>query len=565
LAIRILPDEVASAIAAGEVVERPESVVKELIENAIDAAAKRIQITIEQGGKKLIEVIDDGVGIPAQDVPLAIARHATSKLSSTEDLYKIQTLGFRGEALSSMGAVSHLEILTHFSGENLGTRLSVSGGKISPPTAIGAPIGTTVRVRDLFFNIPVRLKFLKSEATERRRIRALVSRYALAYSKVSFTLMQGSRKSLQTTGNGDRREILASMFGVEVAKSMITLPDPIKSPIRVTGFISPPAVHRGSRRGITLFVQGRWIQDPSLSAAVLQAYHGLLMVGRFPLATVLIDLPPEDVDVNVHPAKGEVRFKEPNKIFTVVQRTIRATLLHQVQPPELEINRAWNLKDTPQPQTVSHAEDSKVEPINPQRIIPNFEVPILRSVGQVGAAYLVAEGPDGIYLIDQHAAHERVLFEALMQRWKAGEIESQHLLAPLNIDLNHDEAALLNEQLAAVQSLGFDIEHFGGDSFRLRAVPAILSNSDPQETLRTVVEDFEEDEGEFAAEVEARLAARVCKRAAIKSGQILSLQEQRQLLSDLEHCESPRTCPHGRPTMIYLSVDVLERQFGRRG
>ena len=565
MAIRILSDEVASAIAAGEMVERPESIVKELIENAIDAQATRIQITLEQGGKSLIEVIDDGIGIPADEVHLAIARHATSKLTTTEDLYKIQTLGFRGEALSSIGAVSNMEILTHSSGEELGTRLAVSGGSAEPPTAVGVPIGTTVRVQDLFFNIPVRLKFLKSEATERRRIRALVSRYALAYPKVSFTLRQGTRKSLQTTGNGDRREVLAAMFGVEVARSMIALPDPINSPIRVTGFISPPAVHRGSRRGITLFVQGRWIQDPSLSAAVLQAYHGLLMVGRFPLAVVLIQMPPDEVDVNVHPAKGEVRFKEPNKVFTVVQRTLRATLLHQVQPPELEIKRDWNLKVTPKVQPFWHADNADVGQINPQRKISNLEVPILRSVGQVGAAYLVAEGPDGIYLIDQHAAHERVLFEALMQRYNQGEIESQRLLTPINIEMNHDESALLNDQLGAVQSLGFDVEHFGGDSFRLRAVPAILSSSDPQDTLRSIVEAFEEDEAHFVAEVESRLAARVCKRAAIKSGQILSLQEQRQLLNDLEACDSPRTCPHGRPTMIHLSVDALERQFGRRG
>lgn len=565
MAIRILSDEVASAIAAGEMVERPESIVKELIENAIDAQATRIQITLEHGGKSLIEVIDDGIGIPADEVHLAIARHATSKLTTTEDLYQIQTLGFRGEALSSIGAVSNMEILTHSSGEELGTRLAVSGGSAKPPTAVGAPIGTTVRVQDLFFNIPARLKFLKSEATERRRIRALVSRYALAYPKVSFTLIQGTRRSLRTTGNGDRREVLAAMFGVEVARSMIALPDPINSPIRVTGFISPPAVHRGSRRGITLFVQGRWIQDPSLSAAVLQAYHGLLMVGRFPLAVVLIQMPPEEVDVNVHPAKGEVRFKEPNKVFTVVQRTLRATLLHQVQPPELEIKRDWNLKDTPKVQPVWHADNVDVGQVNPQRKILNLEVPILRSVGQVGAAYLVAEGPDGIYLIDQHAAHERVLFEALMQRYNQGEIESQRLLTPINIEMNHDESVLLNDQLGAVQSLGFDVEHFGGDSFRLRAVPAILSSSDPQDTLRSIVETFEEDEAHFVAEVEARLAARVCKRAAIKSGQILSLQEQRQLLNDLEACDSPRTCPHGRPTMIHLSVDALERQFGRRG
>lgn len=570
--IRVLPESVASAIAAGEVVERPESVVKELVENAIDANATRIQITIETGGRQLIEVIDDGIGIASDEVALSVARHATSKMATKEDLFNIRTLGFRGEALSSIASVAHLEIVSHSQSEDVGTKLIVSAAKTVDQKSIGAPPGTTVRVRDLFFNVPARLKFLKTEITERRRISKLVSRYALAYPNISFQLKLEGKTRFTSSGNGDRREILASALGLDVAKDMILIDETEGSGIKVSGFISSPSIHRGSRREITLFVQGRWVQDSSLSAAVVQAYHGLLMVGRYPLAVLFLNLPPDVVDVNVHPAKAEVRFQDPGTVFTVVQRVIRGTLLGQSAPPQLEEETNWKPFDrSPASESIDpHWEIAHTVGIDPQRHlaqkpIRSMEVPLLRSIGQVGTAYLVAEGPDGVYLIDQHAAHERVLFESMMRSLGEGVIESQALLEPLTIRLEHSEAEFVESQIEILQSLGFDVELFGKETFRIRAVPELVSNTDPLTSFRSVVDELEEDEKPLEGEKEARIAARVCKSAAIKSGQVLSLEEQRNLLRDLEACDSPRTCPHGRPTMIHISVQSLERQFGRRG
>lgn len=570
--IRILSEEVASKIAAGEIIERPESVVKELIENALDADAKRIQIAIERGGRKLIEVIDDGCGIPAQEIPLVVERHATSKLLTEEDLFAIQTLGFRGEALTSISAVSRMELISRTKSEDVATRLQVTGSKADVPQPIGAPPGTVVRVRDLFFNMPARLKFLKSENTERRRINTLVSRYAIAYPDVSFQLTQEGRSAFHTTGSGQRREVLASVFGVEIAKNMIRLPDTVESPIQVNGYVSPPSVHRGTRREIIFFVQGRWIHDPSLSAAVVQAYHGLLMVGRYPLAVILMHMPPDVVDVNVHPAKAEVRFQDPQKIFTVVQRAIRGTLLGQITEPPVRFESSWWQRDSIESHKLidpSWSMDRQLpmdhRPEVIQAVLSDTKVPLLRPVGQVGATYLVAEGPDGLYLIDQHAAHERVLYEAMMKAHEEGKVESQQLLEAINVEMTREEASTLGESLDSMKAIGFEIEPFGRDTFRIRAVPAMLSKVDPEQSLMAVVEKLEEDESPLKGEIEARIIARVCKRAAVKAGQVLSLEEQRKLIQDLEACEMPRTCPHGRPTMIHLSVDALEKQFGRRG
>jgi DNA mismatch repair protein MutL len=570
--IRILPEEVASAIAAGEVIERPESVVKELIENSLDACAKRIQISIEKGGRKLIEVIDDGIGIHAREVPLVLERHATSKLSTADDLFRLETLGFRGEALTSVGAVSRMELVTRTESEDVGTRLQIHGGSPEAPRAIGTPQGTVVRVRELFFNIPARLKFLKSENTERRRIHRLVTRYAIGYPHVAFQLVQEGRETFHTTGNGERREVLASIFGLDTAKTLIKVPGSDVSPIEVSGYISPPAIHRGTRREITFFVQGRWIHDPSLSAAVVQAYHGLLMVGRYPLAIVFLKIPPDFVDVNVHPAKAEVRFEDPQKVFSVVQRAIRGTLLNQsISPPVHLESNWWQRTPGEGPRFIDPAWEmaGDEELVKPPELIqsslPVSKMPLLRSVGQVGATYLVAEGPDGLYLIDQHAAHERVLFEALTNAQTSGKLESQQLLEVVTIEMARTEAAMVEENLSLIISLGFDLEPFGRDSFRLRAVPSMLSRIDPEQSLRAIVEDLEEDEKPLESEKELQLIARVCKRGAVKAGQVLSLEEQRQLIKDLEACEMPRTCPHGRPTMIHLSVDTLEKQFGRQG
>ncbi len=572
--IEILPEEVASAIAAGEVVERPVSVVKELVENALDASASSIEITVERGGSGLIEVSDDGIGIPRAEVPLAVARFATSKLRTAEDLFAIRTLGFRGEALSSIGAVSRLELITRALEEETGSRLVVESGQAGDVQSVGAPRGTILRVRDLFYNVPARRKFLKTERTERGRISALVTRYALAYPEVRFKLTQEGRETFQSSGKGNRREILAAIYDVERAKDFIAIPENSATPFGIRGFISPPSIHRGNRKELTFFVNGRWVQDGSLSAAVVQAYHALLMVGRYPMAVLFLELSPEKVDVNVHPAKAEVRFQEQDVVFSVVQRVVRSTLLGQAPSPALglgvSVTGSWQesvagvQSDWQLTQRLVEAQEVG-SGIRLQSALPFGNLPLLRAVGQIGATYLVAEGPDGLYLVDQHAAHERVLFEALMHAYEQDQVERQSLLEPLVINLTPEQSDLLENQSEVLQHIGFDVEAFGQRTYRLRAIPAMFARADPERILRSVVEDFEEDETPLAKETEARLAARACKRAAIKAGQVLSLEEQQRLLRDLEGCAAPRTCPHGRPTMIHLSVDALERQFGRKG
>lgn len=603
--IQILNDEVASQIAAGEVVERPSSVVKELTENALDAHAAQVTIHIAESGRRLIEVADDGDGIPAREMHLAVARHATSKLRSADDLFRIQTLGFRGEALASIASVSRFTLTSREKSSEVGAQMRVEGGLAGQVEAVGAPVGTVVRVEDLFYNVSARLKFLKRDLTERQAIDALVTRYAMAYPQVRFHLFQDTHPVIQTTGRGDRREVLAGLYGIEMARQMleVSFEDDY---LRITGFISPVALTRSNRKEITFFINGRWVQDTSLNAAILQAYHTLLMVGRYPLVTLFVELPAEEVDVNVHPAKAEVRFRSPDRVFSGVQRAARRALLAFSPVPQVSSNTwqrslgssagapgidpAWEMPrsvgalgssnwdayeswDSGAPASggevapaVSEDEGGSAQPAAAptQAELPSGALPLLRLIGQVGLAYLIAEGPDGLYLIDQHAAHERVLFERFM-RQRSTQIPAQALLEPATIHLPPSNAQLLQGQLEVLHHLGFDIEPFGPNTFRVRAIPALLTGADPQAAVRVVVEDFEEDEAPLQAEIEAKIIARVCKRAAVKSGQQLSVEEQRGLLRELEACRSPRTCPHGRPTMIHLSVDLLERQFGRRG
>ena len=592
----------ASQIAAGEVVERPASVVKELVENALDAGATHITITVEGAGQRLIEVSDDGGGISAEDLPVAVERHATSKLSSAADLFHIFTLGFRGEALASIGSVSRFTLTSRLSDAQAGARLVVEGGILQAVQPAGAPAGTVVRVENLFYNVPARRKFLKGEATERRHIDNLVTRYALAYPQVRFHLHQEGKASLQTSGNGNRREVLASLYGVDVARQMLEVVFDEEG-LRISGFTSPTSLTRSNRREITFFVNGRPVQDATLSAALIQAYHTLLMVGRYPMATLFLEIPPEAVDVNVHPTKAEVRFRESDQVFRAVQRAVRRAILAHTPVPQIGTGLQWSSGSDPAGEEAGSQADfhrwmfageepaggapagyeseapggSSAAPFpdhSPaawqpaaQAELPARRVPILRLVGQIASAYLVAEGPDGLYLVDQHAAHERVLFERFQNQLGEGQpsLPAQSLLQPAAVDLPPAAARLLEGQLPVLERLGFGVEPFGPGSFLVRAVPALLSGMDPSAALRVLVEDFEEDEAPLGAEIEARVIARICKRAAVKAGQNLSPEEQRALLSDLENCRSPRTCPHGRPTMIHLSVDLLERQFGRRG
>lgn len=580
--IHILPAEIASQIAAGEVIERPASVVKELVENALDAGATKITITIQEAGKSLVQVSDNGSGIPAEELSLAVERHATSKLREAADLFRIASLGFRGEALASIGSVSRLTMTSRQASSPAGARIRVEGGSAGKVETTAAPFGTLVQVEELFFNVPARLKFLKHDSTERNQIDHLATRYALAYPQVSISLSQESRSVLQTSGNGERREVLAFMLGPDIARRMLAI-DFQDENLRVSGYISPIAVTRSNRRGMVFFVNGRPVQDPALSAAVLKGFQTLLMVGRFPIAVIFIEIPAEEVDVNVHPTKDEVRFKEPERVFKSVQNAVRRGLLAHNPVPDL--GPAWRWEPGVRPSlpgwdwrtsqeigatpesglpAYSSGADSATQPAQLQPEFAATRMPLLRLVGQIANAYLVAEAPDGLYLVDQHAAHERVLFERFVSQ-AAEAIPAQALLQPSSVELEPPAARILEQQLPTLKKLGFSVEPFGPHTFLVRAVPSLLQNLDPAEALRVLVEDFEEDESPLQEQAESRIIARVCKRAAVKAGQPLSSEEGRSLLSDLEACRSPRTCPHGRPTMIYLSVDLLERQFGRRG
>ena len=577
----MLSPEVASQIAAGEVVERPASVVKELVENSLDAGAKSVSVTVEEAGRRLIEVADNGSGIPANELALAVSRHATSKLATAKELFSISTLGFRGEALASIGSVSRLTITSRASDAEIGARIRVEGGQEGTVEQVGVPSGTVVQVENLFYNVPARLKFLKSDTTERRAIDNFVTRYALAYPDVRFKLAEGKKVTLQTSGDRDRRAILATLYGVETAKQMLEVIAEDDG-LKLSGYISPTSITRSNRREMTFFINGRWVQDIPLNAALTQAYHTMLMVGRYPLATLFLEVDPAAVDVNVHPAKAEVRFREQDKVFSFVQRAVRRALLAYAPVPSVAPTTLWGstpsreYRPSEPGQTGldwTMAEDAKQVEVSGADSSPEREagqstfanIPLLRLIGQIGATYLVAEGPDGLYLVDQHAAHERVLFEKLMLQYDKREIPSQALLEAESVTLPPAQATLLEEQLDLLNRFGFQVEPFGPNTFQVRAMPTLFSGSDSASALRALVEDFEEDESPLQQELEARVAARVCKRMAVKAGQALSNDEQHALLINLENCDSPRTCPHGRPTMIHLSVDMLERQFGRKG
>ncbi len=588
--IQVLPPEIASQIAAGEVVERPASVIKELIENALDAGATFISIKVDEAGKRLMEVADNGKGIAVEELPLSIARHATSKLSTAEDLFSISTLGFRGEALAAIGSVARMTITSRVSGVESGARMRVEGGKHHQPEPVGAPVGTVVRVENLFYNVPARLKFLKSDRTERRQIDDVATRYALAFPGVRFQLDQDGRSVFHTSGKGDRRETLGTLYGVEIARQMLEVMAE-EDALSIEGFISPISLTRSNRREIIFYINGRPIYDIALSTALLQAYRTLIMVGRYPVAYLFLRISPELVDVNVHPTKAEVRLRNPNQVFSGVQRATKRALLAHTPVPTANGSADWlhggwesytekggqhsaipeaRSSDTLTGNHEKTMEFAKQIPSGKQGQVESMRTPILRLIGQIASTYLVAEGPDGLYLVDQHAAHERVLFEKLMgQRFAeiedGDQVASQALLEPIPVELSPASARLIEEQLPVLNEFGFRIDPFGPRTFLVRGLPTLLSGMDPAAALRVLVEDFEEDEAPLQSETEARIVARVCKRAAVKAGQVLSPEEQRALLIDLEKCQSPRTCPHGRPTMIHLSVDLLERQFGRRG
>lgn len=615
--IHVLSAQLASQIAAGEVVERPSSVVKELVENALDAGATAITIEARGGGRQLVQVADDGCGIPAAEIETAFLRHATSKLNHVDDLKAIRTLGFRGEALAAIAAVSQVTVVSRAIGEATGTRLRLEGGQVVARAGVGAPQGTVIAVEQLFYNVPARLKFLKSVSTEKRLIDEFVSRYALAYPQVRFRLTHDGRIAWQTNGSGSVLDVLAVVYGPEVARQLLPLaeatasggtaarddflspvslspsPHAERKAISVRGYVGPPSLHWANRSQITLFVNGRWVKDSSLTYAVIQAYHTLLPTGRYPFGLIFIHLPAEDVDVNVHPAKTEVRFQDANAVFAAVQRAVRETLVADspirsvggwptaANEPEYagpgwagELDEQAFARRQAQAELdlgwVAHETETETETaVAPQPLPPpplnlgGERLPIMRVVGQVGAAYIITEGPDGLFLIDQHAAHERILYEQFMAQWAQNQVAVQTLMAATAVYLTPAQATLLEEHLPTLANIGFQVEPFGPRAFMVRAMPAILTRQDPAQVLLTVVEDLERGDAPLQGKIEERIILRVCKSAAIKAGQTLSPREMEALVQQLEACRSPHTCPHGRPTLIHLSVAQLARQFGR--
>jgi DNA mismatch repair protein MutL len=476
----------------------------------------------------------------------------------------------------------------------MGIRIRVHGGVTQSRQSVGCPAGTSIIVENLFFNTPARLKFLKGEATEKRQIAAVVTRYAMAYPNVRFILEQDKREVFRTHGSGGLGDVLANALGVEHGKQMLAVgrQEELAAPIQVHGYTSAPNFNRADRSRITLFVNGRWVQDTSLTYAVVQAYHTLLMTGRYPIAVLMIEVPPEDVDVNVHPTKAEVRFRDGDAVFSAIQRAVRRAVIEQASVPGVISNRAGAAYEGRPAWSSSPYEDSQLDlnlelespgqharkqyaatdaadefaisdngglPVRPRTL------PMLRIIGQIAASYIVAEGPAGLYLVDQHAAHERILYEQFMDSYEAQGVIAQHTLGSEVIQVSADEAHLLDEHLGSLKGFGFELEAFGVNTYIVRAVPAILSDREPIGVIRGILEDIQQGNRPGQERIEAKIVKRVCKNAAVKAGQILSLEQMQGLVRQLERARSPLTCPHGRPTLIHMSSERLEREFGRLG
>ncbi len=653
MTIQILAPDIAAKIAAGEVVERPANVAKELLENSLDAGATEIRVEIREGGQRLLRVIDNGEGMTADEAPLALLRHATSKIHSAEELYQIRTFGFRGEALYSIAAVSQLTLTTRHKDEAFATQLRAEAGEVVSQQRAGSPVGTIINIEQLFYNVPARKKFLRKAPTEAGQITAVIQRYALAYPDRRFSLVNEGRLVFQSTGSGDVMDVLVKLYGLENARQMTTVgmasggwpvagtADTLtqdvdfmpalatggESPLRVYGYTSLPTLTRANRGNIDIFVNRRYVEDRSITHAIVQAYHTLLPVGRYPLATIFVEIDPGQVDVNVHPQKVQVRFVDERAIFGAVQKAVRRAIVATAPIPDMPLpalatqpgfrhdadastRGEWSAParppvtgwSEPRPQSAT-TEQTRLDlytpppqspgpsPASPQpggappsapalspavngTALPREvevtaqrkQLPPLRVVGQIGAMYIVAEGPEGMYLVDQHAAHERILYEKyLAQRYGTvdGAVPRQHLLEPLALHMGHELTGLVAEHLAQLNSVGFEIESFGGDTFLVRAMPSVLSGQDPLRTLEEIANAMANRRNLVGEELEARMVKMICKRASIKAGQLLSDLEMQELIYQLEACQSPRTCPHGRPTMIQLSAGELEKAFGR--
>jgi len=600
--IHRLPLHLANQIAAGEVVERPASVVKELVENALDAGARRITVTMELGGKKLLRVEDDGDGMSAEDARLAIERHATSKIATSEDLGAIRTLGFRGEALPSIASVSHFTLRTRARGEATGTEVRVHGGAVASVREIGAPEGTCIEVADLFYNLPARRKFLKSDTAEATQISRLVTQMALGYPSVGFSLTSANRRLLECPPAASLAERFFQLFGerpdlIEVRKEAAGL--------KIQGYIAALGDQGPIRGPQNVFVNRRIVKDRTIAHAISEAYSVATIKERSPEVHLFIEIPPDRVDVNVHPTKAEVRFLEQSLVHEVLRRAL-GDALGQGRAPELQFTPFAPRPSEPQPMSIPGVLSGAVvgnrwapqEFISTRREIPVFagqpprssdglegatstavtspesldtdvlppgrEIRPMIPLGQFRDTFIIAVDDEGIAIVDQHVAHERVLFELVMEKLTAGRLESQRLLTPMIIELSPAQRQALAQHRETLDRFGMEIEEFGGDALHLSAVPAILEPSECEAAVRALADDLEGlDRGSRAEDALRRIAATMACHAAVKANYPLTLEKMRYILEELRRTAYSSVCPHGRPVVLRITRREVEKNFQR--
>lgn len=585
--VRLLDLHTVNQIAAGEVVERPASVVKELVENALDAGASRIEIELVDSGKTLIRVIDNGLGMDIDDAQSALQRHATSKIASVEDLQLVRTLGFRGEALPSIASVSRLTLSTGRA-DGLRTKLHVEDSQIADPSGGAGPKGTEVLVEDLFYNTPARLKFLKSDSTELGQSLEHVSRYAIAYPHVAFQLSHNGQVGLKTSGGGEMIAAISDVWGRDMARSLAEV-SLTAAGMTLRGYVSPPHVTKPTRAYQYLFVNGRPVRTRTLTAAIDQAFRDLTPEKRFPLLVLMIEIDPSRIDVNVSPTKSEIKFQQEGQAFDAIRIALKSALMeHGMMPNAAGVAAANEALAAARAATMPEMIDYRAYQIphtesDPVLVsVPNVEVPMpafqsgdqalpfislldgLRVIGQAMNTFIIAETKHGLVVVDQHVAHERILYEYLCGIKGSTAIEKQALLVPQTLHLDRRSAVLLKDRLREVIDVGFDLEPFGGESYVVRAVPAAIKNKDALKVLRDLIDEL----------VEASVARRLvptreqiwitssCKMA-VKAGDSLSIVEMEKLLVDLATTENPYLCPHGRPITITLGKEALFRMFKR--
>jgi DNA mismatch repair protein MutL len=577
--IQVLSEALASQIAAGEVVERPASVVKELVENALDADARSISIYLEKSGKDRIRVADDGVGMSHDDARLALERHATSKLSAASDLSHIVSLGFRGEALPSIASVSHFTLKTCEEAGSAGYELVVEGGSLVREGEMGLPRGTLVEVRRLFYNVPARRKFLRTEVTEASHIASLVSNLAAAFPEVAFRLEHGKRTILDAPAVASRRERIYQIEGSWL-ESAVTVEESVGS-FRIQGWLAPPAEDRGTAGRMHLFVNSRPIKDRTLTHAVLEAYRQVSSKSGTPRVYLFLELAPDKLDVNVHPAKTEVRFVDQRFVHQTVFSVLKNSLGAEGRAPELMV-RAGEVAlpspgvggpapTYPNPSGVAGQGLAVAEALfgeSTEAITPafaEFAFAAPTPLGQFRESFIIAIDEDSLWLIDQHAAHERILYEELVERQEGQPAAAQQLLlTPAHFELSPSERVTMEEEISRFVSFGFDVEPFGGGSYLVRAVPASLSGLDPVKLIRTTLSEREQEcPVSSIAEAQGRIAARLACHAAIKIHENLAAEKMKFLLESLWKARQPTVCPHGRPTTLRVGLDQIEKRFGR--